>query len=56
VTNPYSHDQTFKVKTDLLHCYGPSTLSLPADGTGRYPVTILPMIMGLYTGTIIFYD
>jgi hypothetical protein len=55
VVNPFSTNHEFKVETDLVNCYGASTICLQAQKKCNYKLTINPLLSGSYTGAITFY-
>jgi hypothetical protein len=56
VINPFGTNHEFKVETDLVNCYGSSTIHLHAQKKCNYQLTINPLLSGSYTGAITFYD
>lgn len=57
VTNPYKEKPlTYKVETDLINPDGPSQFIVPPNKTFKYPLSVTPLLGGLYTGSITFYE
>ncbi|CEM06420.1 unnamed protein product [Vitrella brassicaformis CCMP3155] len=54
VTNPTSSPLTYDVESDLLNISGPPSFSLPAFGKGAYPLSVLPILSGSTTGSVVF--
>jgi len=51
VKNPYKDKEvTYKVETDLINPGGPKKFSIPAGKSYEYPLTITPLLGGIYTG------
>ena len=54
----YHNDKsiTYIVETDLVNADGPSNFTIGPGRKYKYPLTITPLIGGLYTGSITFYE
>jgi hypothetical protein len=57
VENPYKDKSvSYKVETDLVNADGPNEFSVAPGRTFKYPLTITPVLGGMYTGSITFYE
>lgn len=48
--------QTYRVETDLNNVTGAETFKVKPKENARYPLSITPILGGVYTGSITFYD
>lgn len=44
------------VETDLLNADGPPNFTIPPGKTFKYPLAVTPLLGGVYTGSITFYE
>jgi len=58
VVRNYNHDRfvNYRVETDLHNASGPETLKIRPGGSEKYKFEITPVLGGVYTGSITFYD
>lgn len=57
VVNPYKDKQiSYKVETDLINPEGPPAFTIPAGKIFKYPLSVTPLLGGLYTGSITFFE
>jgi hypothetical protein len=57
VTNPYKEKAVnYLVETDLVNASGPPNCFIPPTQTLKYPLTINPLVGGVYTGSISFFE
>lgn len=55
--NPYKDKPiTYIVETDLMNPDGPPKFTIPAGKSYRYPLSVVPALGGLYTGSITFFE
>jgi len=57
VMNPYKdHPVIYLVETDLINAVGPNRFTIEPNKSYKYILTINPLIGGVYTGSITFYE
>ena len=57
VTNPYKEKPVnYLVETDLINASGPSLLSIQPALSCKYPLSLNPLVGGIYTGSISFIE
>lgn len=57
IPNPYKDKIiNYKVETDLINPDGPPSFSIPPGKVFKYPLSVTPLLGGLYTGSITFYE
>ena len=55
--NPFKDKPiTYKVETDLINPEGPPQFTIPPGKVFKYPLSVTPLLGGLYTGSITFYE
>ena len=55
IHNPLGEEMKLKVETDLMNPEGPPEIKIKPQETYHYPLTITPILGGMYTGSIMFY-
>ena len=55
IHNGLEKEMQLKVETDLMNPEGPPEIRIKAQETYNYPLTITPILGGMYTGSIMFY-
>ena len=55
IQNPLGEEMKLKVETDLMNPEGPPEIKIKPKETYSYPLTITPILGGMYTGSIMFY-
>ena len=57
IVNPFKDKPiTYKVETDLINPDGPPHFTIAAGKVFKYPLSVTPLLGGLYTGSITFYE